>query len=160
MASAWFPFRDQIPLEQISLFCGNLATCLGAGLNVPTSLRASTRSSSSAALQEIIEQAAKHAAAGQGLADALQPWQHRFPAFFLPVLRCGEKSGRLDEAAAYLGRHCHLLAGPARVIRNTWLVPLAVMLCGSVISAAPTWSSLLPAWRWPTWPARPCSTAL
>lgn len=134
MASAWLPFREKIPLEQVALFCGNLATCLRAGLNIPASLRASTRSAPNAALREIIERAAEQAAAGQGLADALEPWQHRFPAFFLPVLRCGEKSGRIDEAAAYLERHCRLLAGPARVMRNTWLVPLGIMLCGSLIS--------------------------
>lgn len=96
-----------------------------------SSLRICSRSSP--ALQEILEQAAELTKAGMGLCDALDRWQERFPPFFLPVLRCGEETGRQDAALAYLERHCRLLAGPARTKQNTWRVPLGVLLGGSVI---------------------------
>ena len=39
MRSAAALFRPKIAMEQLSLFCGNLATCLAAGLDIPKSLR-------------------------------------------------------------------------------------------------------------------------
>lgn len=126
---------QKIPYEPLSLFCSNLGTSLHAGLDVATSLRLCAKSSQNPALREIVEQAATQAARGICLPDVLQRWQSRFPPFFVPVLRCGEESGRQDEALDYLQRHCRLLAGPARIVRNTWLAPLAIMLAGSIVCA-------------------------
>ena len=72
---------------------------------------------------------------GMGLAEALESWKDRFPAFFLPVLRCGEESGRVDQTLEFLECHCRLLAGPARTMRNTWFVPLCLMFGGTGICA-------------------------
>lgn len=123
----------RIPLERLAHFCQNLGVCLRAGLDVATSLKTCTRSAADSGLGQIISQAAEITAAGMSLSEALAPWRERFPAFFLPVLRCGEQSGREEEALAYLERHCRLLAEPARAMRNTWLAPLAIMLFGTTV---------------------------
>lgn len=127
-------FAAKLPLEELTVFCGNLATCLAAGLDVPTSLRTGHASDTSA-LGQVAEQAAQETAEGASLADALERASEYFPAFFVPVIRCGEQSGRIDETLRYLERHCRLLAGPARSMRNTWLMPLCIMLAGSVVCA-------------------------
>jgi type II secretory pathway component PulF len=126
----------KIPLSLLSVFCGNVATCLSAGLGVPASLRTSVRYASNRVLKEIAETAAEQTAAGEALAEAIRPSERRFPAFFLPVVRCGEQSGRLDEAFAYLAEHCALLVRPGRLVRNTWLFPVLIVLLGSIIKIA------------------------
>jgi type II secretory pathway component PulF len=123
----------KITLEQLSLFCGNLATCISAGLDVSRSLKTCQRSSPSPVLREILTAPARETESGATLFDALRPHEHCFPAFFLPAVRCGEESGRLDETLKYLEGHCRLLAGPARTMRNMWLVPLCLMLADTVI---------------------------
>ncbi|HUY88056.1 MAG TPA: type II secretion system F family protein [Pirellulales bacterium] len=125
----------KIPLERLALFCQNLGLCLHAGMDVPTSLKTCTRSSANSELRQIIEQAAESTAAGMSLSEALAPWRERFPAFFVPVLQCGEQSGKEEESLGYLQRHCRLLVEPARVMRNTWLAPLSIMLAGSTVCA-------------------------
>jgi type IV pilus assembly protein PilC len=125
------PFRRKIPLEQLSLFCGNLATCLSAGIGVPQSLRTTTRSSPIAGLRDIAEKAAERTQTGMELSEAFEPWQDAFPAFFLPALHCGELSGRMDQALRYLECHCRELAAPMRAMRDTWLVPLVIVLIGA-----------------------------
>ena len=138
----------KIPLERLSLLCHNVATCLSAGLGVPASLRASVRSSSAGPLRGIVEAAAESTASGTELSEALEPNRDRFPRFFVPVIRCGEQSGRLDEAFRYLAQHCHLMARPSSLARNIWLLPLAILvgfsLVGLVITAvvAPIWVAL------------------
>lgn len=125
----------RIPLEQLAFLCQNLSVCMRAGMDVPMSLKACMRSSANSELGQIVGRAAESTAAGMSLSDALAPWRERFPAFFLPVLQCGEQSGREDEALGYLERHCRLLIEPTRAMRNTWLAPLAVVLVGSAICA-------------------------
>ena len=67
------------------------------------------------------------------LAQSLEVAQGELPPFVLPVLRCGERSGRLDQSLRYLERHCAMLEGPSRMMRNTWLAPLTILAAGSVI---------------------------
>jgi type IV pilus assembly protein PilC len=125
----------KIPLEELSRFAGNLGTCLEAGIRVPQSLRTCTRSSSTALLPRIAEAAAQRAGSGMELSDALEPHQRHFPPFFIPMIRCGERVGRLDEALRYLEEHCRLLGPPSRMMRNTWLYPLVIVLFGSLVKA-------------------------
>jgi hypothetical protein len=94
-------FGPKITLEQLSVFSGNLATCLSAGLDIPRSLDTCLRSSPSPILRAILSLAARQTAKGMSLFDALEPQKIRFPAFFLPVVRCGEESGHLDGTLRY-----------------------------------------------------------
>lgn len=141
----WPSVFGRIPYDRLSVFCGNMATCLSAGLRLPDSLRASVRHGPDPVTKRIAENAAEQAAAGTSLYDALEPNAEQFPPFFLPVLRCGELSGRLDETFAYLGKHCGLLVRPGRLARNLWLYPLVVMVTGSIIKIAMV-AAFLP-WR-------------
>jgi type IV pilus assembly protein PilC len=129
-------FARKVPLEQLSRFCGNLAMCLSAGMTVLIALRTCHRTSPHPKLKEIMQAATERVEAGMELSDAIEPWRNHFPAFFLPVLRCGELSGRMDMALGYLEQHCHLLIAPARTVRNTWFVPLCIMLFGSAFCVA------------------------
>jgi type II secretory pathway component PulF len=128
-------FGPKIPLQQLSHFSGQMATCVAAGIDIPTSLRTCCRSSPSPLLREILPRAAEQTATGTALFDSLKLRRDCFPAFYLPVLRCGEESGHLDQTFRYLERHCRLLVGPARTMRDTWLVPLVLILSGNAISA-------------------------
>jgi type IV pilus assembly protein PilC len=126
----------KISLEQLSLFSGNLATCIAAGLDIPRSLTTCQRSAPSPLMREILTSAAKQAAAGKQLFEALRPHERFFPAFFLPAVRCGEEAGRLDETLRYLENHCRLLVGPAKMMRNMWFAPLCLLLADTVICTA------------------------
>jgi type II secretory pathway component PulF len=129
----WPSLFKRIPYDRLSVFCGNVATCLSAGMRVPESLRISVRHGPSPVVKRIAESAAEQTASGTALSEALEPSADRFPAFFLPVIRCGEVSGRLDETFAYLGRHCALLVKPARLVRSLWLYPLIIIVTGSIL---------------------------
>jgi len=126
-------FVRKIPLEHVSVFAGNLATCLSAGVAIPKALRTGARIFSHGELKGLIEDAADRVEAGMEFTEALEPIEPRLPGYFLPVVRCGERSGQLDEALRYLERHCRLLAEPARKLRNTWLCPLVIFVLGWVV---------------------------
>ena len=125
--------RVSIPYERLSLFAGNLATCLEAGLALPASLEISSRVLGGTHLAEAMRIAVAEVREGRTLCEALSAARDELPAFFVPVLAAGEATGRLDASLRYLEEHCRMLAGPARALRNAWLLPLAVALAGTLM---------------------------
>ncbi|MHB8903145.1 MAG: type II secretion system F family protein [Thermoguttaceae bacterium] len=122
-----------IPLRDVAVFTGNLATCLQAGLKVPDSVETCTRSSPNAMLRASGPRLAAKIRDGNSLSEALGELKPSLPRFYLPVLRCGERSGRIDQALHYLQEHCALLEKPYEAMRNLWLVPLALYLVASAV---------------------------
>ncbi len=122
-----------IPYIRLSRFAGNLATCQEAGVGVADSLKATRRALQGRRWGDALDVVQAHVDDGKPLSDALGAVERRFPAFFVPMIRAGEQTGRLDESLRYLEHHCKMLAGPARALRNLWLIPLAVALFGTVV---------------------------
>ncbi len=122
--------------------------CLEAGIAMRNAVRTCQRTFSNPWFRSLLQEVIERLDTGMELSEALQPWRNRFPAFFLPVLRCGERSGRMDATLAYLEHHCQLLVGPARTVRNTWFVPLCIMAFCSAFGLvahvlfAPLWTTL------------------
>ncbi len=123
--------RQQMPYERLSLFAGNLATCLEAGLGLPASLESTGRALHGTHLADSMQAAAAAVKQGNSLADALSATCQGLPSFFIPVIAAGEATGRLDVSLRYLEDHCRMLAGPAQALRNAWLLPLAVIMAGT-----------------------------
>ncbi len=132
-------FRWLLPrlrLKDVAAFSGNLGTCLRAGLSLPDSIETCTRSSPSLLFRSLGNRMAEAARGGAPLSDALAGAATDLPPFYLPVLRCGEQSGRTDEALRYLQDHCAMLERPYQAIRSLWLVPLVLYCVASAVVIA------------------------
>ena len=117
----------QLSLRDVAVFSGNLATCLRAGLTVPDSLETCTKSSPKAFLRSSGKRLAEKTRSGASLSEALEEIAPHLPRFYLPALRCGEESGRTEEALQYLEEHCRLLDRPYQSMRNLWLFPPCIL---------------------------------
>ena len=95
-----------------------------------------TRQASSPLVKRLGAEALMKMVDGQELSTTLRVAVDHLPPFFLPVIECGEKSGRLDEALRYLHHHCRLLDEPTRILRRTWLVPLMIFIACSMFTVA------------------------
>ena len=124
--------RRKLTLEQLSLFSGNLATCIAAGLDIPRSLTTCQRSAPSPVLREILTEAAKQAAVGMSLFDALKPHSTPFPAFSCPrpLRRRGWAVGRNAALSRKPLPPAHR-AGKDHV--QQWFAPLCLLLTDTVI---------------------------
>lgn len=116
--------HSQLSLKDLSAFSGNLATCLEAGLSVPDSVETCTRSSPNQLLRSLGRGLAEKVRQGAPLSEAMEKMAAYLPRFYLPVMRCGEQSGRTDEALRYLQQHCEMLERPHQLVRSLWFVPL------------------------------------
>ena len=122
-----------VPYAELSRFAHDLGTCYRTGVDMPRAMELTVRCLKSTPVGRSLSGASDAIRSGQSIASALSPAASALPPFFLPVIGAGEKSGRLDEAFAFLEEHCKLLAGPAAAIRNLWLIPTVIMLVGSIL---------------------------
>ncbi len=142
------PLMFQLRYDQIANFAGNLSTCLAAGVE----LQKGVRTSSGALVKSMPEFRGvwERIDQGQPLSDALRVIERRLPPFVIPVVRCGEQTGRLDESLRFLAEHCRLLHRPTEALRNAWLLPLAIYFGGKAVLlllllVLGSWSSMLSA---------------
>lgn len=112
------------------LFADGMATCLAAGLPPQRALEMSRSGLRSAALTQLTRVAQRRCDQGMSMAEALAPNRKVLPHYFLPVIQAGEAGGRLVEAFQLLQGHCSRIAPTMRLVRNTWLFPLVVILWG------------------------------
>ncbi|MDA1053289.1 MAG: type II secretion system F family protein [Planctomycetota bacterium] len=124
------------PYDKLAHFAGNLATCLEAGVGVEQSLKTASRSFGGTNLAAALQVSLTRVQRGTSLAEALAAIEWGLPTFFVPMVQAGEQTGRTDEALRHLERHCRLLVAPSNALRNVWLVPLALMLFGTMIQLA------------------------
>ncbi|WP_186776118.1 type II secretion system F family protein [Rubripirellula reticaptiva] len=121
------------PYKMLAGFCHDFGMCVRSTTNISRSLELCLKPIRRSKLGSLWSDAAEKVSRGSSIAEALASGEPRLPPFFLPVVRAGEMSGRLDEAFAFLESHCKMLAGPATALRKLWLFPILVMLFGSAI---------------------------
>lgn len=139
-----FPLR----YDQIANFAGNLSTCLAAGVEWNKAVR--TSSGALAKSQPGFRAVLDRIDHGDSLSEALRSIERRLPPFVIPVIECGERTGRLDEVLRFLAEHCRMLHRPSEAIRNAWLLPLGIFFGGKVLAVVllflfGSWSNLLAA---------------
>ena len=111
----------------------SMVKCLSSGINAARSLELSGSSSESRALRRCVRQAIVKVKDGETIWEALALNEKIFPHFFVPVVRCGEESGRLVEAFEYLCDYCHKLRPAAKFVRKTWLYPIVMIVFGWLV---------------------------
>lgn len=122
--------------DKLAHFAGNLATCLEAGVGVEKSLQSAGRSLARTPLGPALQVSLTRVSKGVTLAESLAAVEWGLPKFFVPMIQAGEQTGRVDEALRHLERHCRLLVAPTNALRNAWLLPLALMLFGTLVQLA------------------------
>lgn len=109
-----------------------MATCLNSDLSVTKSLELSLRTLKAGANDGAVE-TLQAIESGESLTTALFEIRPAFPRFYLAILQAGEQTGQLVESLRFLEHHTAMLAGPARAVRNVWLYPLVIIVCGSLV---------------------------
>ncbi|MDG2222069.1 MAG: type II secretion system F family protein [Rubripirellula sp.] len=121
------------PYETLARFSHDFGTCVRTVSDLIRGMELCVKSLSGTVFANRWAHSAEMIRGGASLAEALTPAHDRLPAFYLPVVRAGEKSGRLVDAFQFLETHCKLLAGPAAALRKLWLYPLFIFLVGSAL---------------------------
>ena len=93
-SSQIFTFLEKIKVEDISLFCRQLAIMVSSGLELKTAIDVLKNGTKNPKLKEILEVAHHDLLQGKSLSSSFAKYPKTFPLFFRNMIRIGEISGK------------------------------------------------------------------
>lgn len=93
-SSQIFTFLEKLRVEDISLFCRQLAIMVSSGLELKTAIDVLKNGTKNAKLKEILEVAHHDLLQGKSLSSSFAKYPKTFPIFFRNMIRIGEISGK------------------------------------------------------------------
>ncbi|MCS7223943.1 MAG: type II secretion system F family protein [Armatimonadetes bacterium] len=123
--------------QALALFFRHLHSSLRAGLGLPEAVIAFADNQPNSPLAVVAREAGLRMSQGLSLYEAFKPQGFLFPPYVLPMIRAGEKSGRLDEVFRHLADHFDREHRFLQTIRSRTFYPrlLAIILVALIVTA-------------------------
>lgn len=124
---------SRVSSEELNLATRQLATLLGAGLPLVSSLDALLKQADNPVLQKALAQVKDAVSEGSSLVQALSQHPKLFSRIYLSMVRAGEASGALDvvlDRLAAFGEHQELLKSR---FKSAMVYPIFMALVGSLV---------------------------
>ena len=109
-------------------FTRQLATLIGAGLPIATSLRTVSDQTQSKAMKSIVEEILTNVEAGKTLRDSFAAYPNVFNGVYLALIQAGETSGTLDLALKRLADQEEKDAAMLSRIRGALVYPAIILV--------------------------------
>lgn len=119
--------KHTIKLEDMSLFCRQMAVLIKAGVPVISALQRLAETTTSIPLSEALDKVVQEISAGQTLTAAMSKYPHSFRPVMISVADAGENSGRLDLAFAELSSYFMMEATTRQRIKAALRYPIIVI---------------------------------
>jgi MSHA biogenesis protein MshG len=135
--------------DTMALFCRTLAALLRAGLPLDDSLEHAAQAgplhlrSAAHSLANMVRQ-------GQPLSEGIRGYPVLFHGVILAMVRCGERTGNLDESFTQLAEWFEFEAGLTRSVRSAMIYPTIVLITAICAVAILAYINFMPA----TWAVR------
>ena len=110
------------------MFTRQLATLIGAGLPLATSLRTVAEQTQGKAMKAIVEEILASVEAGKTLYDSFSPYPDVFNGVYLALIKAGETSGTLDLALKRLADQEEKDAAMMSKIRGALVYPAIILV--------------------------------
>ncbi|MBM3246247.1 MAG: type II secretion system F family protein [Candidatus Omnitrophica bacterium] len=125
------PKHYRITTEDLTLFCRQIATLLGAGVTILKGLEIIAQQVSSRRLYAIIKDLQKNMEAGLSFHEALAKHPTVFSELWVNLIESGEASGNLAVVLARLAGYLERNAAFKKKIISALLYPIILMLAGT-----------------------------
>ncbi len=122
-------FPKKVSMAQLSHFANSLSRCLNSGVNPVKCVELSAKFLPGDRVREAMGGVRDSLKSGQSVADAFAPAERMFPGFFVPVVACGEASGRLIPGLKFIAEHARQLSPVAKKLHDSWFY--LVVIAGS-----------------------------
>ncbi|MBF6567336.1 MAG: type II secretion system inner membrane protein GspF [Candidatus Binataceae bacterium] len=130
----WMPsFNRRVPAAEISLMSRQLATLLGAGVQLVEALGTLSEQSVRPALKKILSQVREQVREGLSLADALAIHRGIFSDLYVGMVRAGEQAGALEVVLNRLADYGEKQAEFVAKVRGALTYPIIMMCVGAAI---------------------------
>ncbi|GAB4393311.1 MAG: type II secretion system F family protein [Gammaproteobacteria bacterium] len=121
-------FQPKIKLLDLMLFTRQLFALHKAGIPLNLAMQRIAETLNHPVLREILSDVADRISSGETLAAALQHHEHALPRLFIPIIKAGESSGRLEEALHQLHGYLELEETTKARIKTALRYPTFVLI--------------------------------
>jgi len=130
----WLPsFGGRVPPAEISLLSRQLATLLGAGVQLVEALGTLSEQTPRPALKKILSQVREQVREGSSLADAFAVHSGAFPDLYVGMVRAGEAAGALEIVLNRLADYGEKQAEFVAKVRGALTYPIIMLCVGAAI---------------------------
>ncbi len=120
--------KGRVTTKDRIMFTRQLATLIGAGLPLATSLRTVAEQTQSKAMKSVVEEILTSVESGKTLYDAFAQYSDIFNGVYLALIRAGEASGTLDQALKRLADQEEKDAAMMSKIRGALVYPAIILV--------------------------------
>ena len=123
-----FPLVSGVKLYDLAQWYRQLATLIGAGLNINQSLTALADNTKNKRLKEVAQNGALQVRAGGYFSDVMAAYPWIFPAMHLEMLRASEHGGLIEDTLRQVGDYVEHEMDVRRLIARETLYPKIVLV--------------------------------
>lgn len=122
------PFLKAVSLKELTLATRQLAAMVGAGIPLPSALRAIASQTRNKYFKEVLEQVTENVEAGMKFSDALKNYPDVFPTLYVSMVEAGETTGELDLMLRRWAFAAEKVLALRRKVRNAMIYPVMVLV--------------------------------
>ena len=122
------PFAGRVSLKELTLVTRQLAAMVGAGIPLPSALRAISSQVRNKVFREALEEVVDSVEAGMKFSDALKNYPHIFPPLYVSMVEAGEATGELDLMLRRWAFSAEKVLALRRKVRNAMIYPVVVVV--------------------------------
>ncbi|MGH7905076.1 MAG: type II secretion system inner membrane protein GspF [Candidatus Binataceae bacterium] len=126
-------FGRKLPVGEVALLSRQLATLLGAGVQLVEALGALSSQASRPAVKKMLSQVRERVREGSSLADALAVHRDIFSDLYVGMVRAGETAGALETVLNRLAEYSENQSEFIAKVRGALTYPIIMMCVGAAI---------------------------
>ena len=125
--------RKKVSIDDLVIFCRQLATIVNAGLPLIEGLNILGEQMENPTFRGVVRQIEKDVEGGDTLTEALARHPRIFNPLFVNLVKAGEASGMLDEILAQLALYLEKSASLQRKVKSATIYPTVVMTVAAIV---------------------------
>ena len=126
--------RNKIVLDDLAVFCRQLATMVDAGIPLVSGLDILAEQMEKESFKEVISNVRDNVETGSSLSEALAKHANIFSELFVNMTRAGESSGMLDDILDRLASYLEKTASLQRKVKAALTYPLVISAMSLLIT--------------------------
>ena len=118
--------KKKVKLNDMTVFCKQLATMLNAGIPLSRALEIQTAQTENITLKDTLAQVTSYIKQGMPLSKAMKKFPNTFPRLLLNMMEAGEITGKLDETLDRMSTHYAKENRIASKVKGAMMYPLVL----------------------------------
>ncbi len=131
--AAIFKTGPRVKTDQITIFCRQFSTMIGAGLPVLQALNILCEQAEDKVFKEVLAKIRDDIGGGANLSDAMSKYPSVFDTLFCNMIRAGELSGALDQILDRLSTYLEKAEALKSKIKGAMTYPVTIMIIAAII---------------------------